>query len=72
MYTSNNHFNNGLFIWNLSFSYYNRYSIDYENTDPEKKFAIDAATGDVTTRNTVDREEQADYEVHILAIDEGN
>ena len=48
-----------------------RYEIDYENTDPEKKFAVDPVSGVVTVRNELDREEEEVQTVHILAVDKG-
>ena len=48
-----------------------RYSIDYANTDPNQKFAIDSGTGEVTVKNNLDREEQELHVVHILATDKG-
>ena len=58
-------------MYNYGFSCFSSFSIDYENTDPEQKFAIDPVSGLVTTRNLVDREEKETYDVHILATDQG-
>lgn len=48
-----------------------RYYIDYENTDPTKRFAIDPISGEVTTGSELDYETETEYTVHILAIDTG-
>ena len=54
---------------------YYRFWIDYEFTDPYKWFQIGGTSGQVTVRNTLDRELLASTnyqtEVRILAIDEG-
>ena len=52
---------------NGKFSYY----IDYRNTDPKFNFEVDPQSGDVKIRNKLDRETRRDFEVHVLAIDEG-
>ena len=48
-----------------------RYFIDYENTDPNKRFEIHPSTGVVTIRNELDYETETEYLVDILAIDNG-
>ena len=47
------------------------YMIDYENTDPDKKFQVNPTTGQVTLRNKLDRETQEYHTVHVLAVDAG-
>ena len=48
-----------------------RYFIDYRNTDQDKKFKVDKATGEVQLRNQLDYEVETVHNVHILAIDKG-
>lgn len=48
-----------------------RYRIDYEHTDPDKKFQVDSRSGEVTLKNELDREVEERHEVHVLAVDRG-
>lgn len=60
----------------LAMLYFCSYTIDYENTDEEKKFKVEhdssnRRNGRIRLRNLLDREVTEEYILHILAVDRG-
>ena len=47
------------------------FMIDYEGSDPEKKFWIDPSSGVVSLVKPLDRETVENYELYIWAVDRG-
>ena len=48
-----------------------RYYIDHYNTDQKFKFKVDETTGVVVIRDQLDADVARNFNLHILAIDEG-
>ena len=49
-----------------------RYYVDYKNTDRKFKFQVDETTGVVKIRNEFDADVERTFNLHILAVDQGN